>query len=162
MQAVTIVLYGATGYTGRLVGDELPGAASITCSAGAIPDKLAGLRAGRATPGRIARRRERPARPARGRRRGDQLRRARSRSPATPLVRAAIATGTHYVDSTGEQTFIRMVFDRHGEAAERAGVALLPALGFDYAPATASRAWRRRGSSRSTSWCWPTPWRASA
>ena len=50
------------------------------------------------------------------------------------LVRAAIATGTHYVDSTGEQTFIRMVFDRHDRAAQRAGVALLPALGFDYAP----------------------------
>ena len=37
MQPVTIVLYGATGYTGRLVTDELARAASITCSAAAIP-----------------------------------------------------------------------------------------------------------------------------
>jgi short subunit dehydrogenase-like uncharacterized protein len=50
------------------------------------------------------------------------------------LLRAAIDTGTHYVDSTGEQAFIRLVFDRHGAAAEKAGVALVPALGFDYAP----------------------------
>ena len=50
------------------------------------------------------------------------------------LVRAAIDTGTHYVDSTGEQPFIKLVFDSHGAAAERAGVALVPALGFDYSP----------------------------
>ena len=50
------------------------------------------------------------------------------------LVRAAVATRTHYVDSTGEQPFIRAIFERHGPDAERAGVALVPALGFDYAP----------------------------
>ncbi|HEX2416012.1 MAG TPA: saccharopine dehydrogenase NADP-binding domain-containing protein [Thermoleophilaceae bacterium] len=50
------------------------------------------------------------------------------------VARAAIDTGTHYIDSTGEQPFIAMMFDRHGAAAERAGVALLPALGFDYLP----------------------------
>lgn len=50
------------------------------------------------------------------------------------LARTAIDTRTHYVDSTGEQTFIAALFDRHGPAAERAGVALVPALGFDYLP----------------------------
>ena len=50
------------------------------------------------------------------------------------LVRAAIATRTHYVDSTGEQSFIRMVFDRHDRGAQRVGVALVSGLGFDYAP----------------------------
>jgi short subunit dehydrogenase-like uncharacterized protein len=50
------------------------------------------------------------------------------------VARAAIDTGTHYIDSTGEQPFIAMMFDRHGAAAERAAVALLPALGFDYLP----------------------------
>ena len=50
------------------------------------------------------------------------------------LVRAAVDSRTPYVDSAAEQTFIRMVFERHGAAAERAGVALVPALGFDYAP----------------------------
>ena len=132
MQAVTIVLYGATGYTGRLVGDELTRRGLDHVLSGRDPDKLAGLGGA-------------PARAASLDDEGalrDLLADAavviNCAGPFTlagdPLVRAAIATGTHYVDSTGEQTFIRMVFDRHGEAARRAGVALLPALGFDYAP----------------------------
>ncbi len=51
-----------------------------------------------------------------------------------PVVAAAVRTGTHYIDSTGEQSFMKMVFDRHGEEAERRGVALVPGMGFDYAP----------------------------
>ncbi len=51
-----------------------------------------------------------------------------------PVVRAAVAAGTHYLDTTGEQPFMRAVFDDHGPRAERAGVALLTAMGFDYAP----------------------------
>jgi short subunit dehydrogenase-like uncharacterized protein len=50
------------------------------------------------------------------------------------VVSAAIETGAHYVDPAGEQPFIREVFERHGRAAEKRGVALVPALGFDYAP----------------------------
>ena len=46
--------------------------------------------------------------------------------------RSTPATG--YLDSTGEQPFIRAVFDVHGPAAERAGVPLVPAMGFDYVP----------------------------
>ena len=51
-----------------------------------------------------------------------------------PVVRAAIDAGVHYVDSTGEQSFMRMVFDRYGPDAERRGLALVPACGFDYVP----------------------------
>jgi short subunit dehydrogenase-like uncharacterized protein len=50
-----------------------------------------------------------------------------------PVVRAAIETRTHYVDLAGDQPFIRQVFERHGADAESRGVALVPALGFDYA-----------------------------
>jgi hypothetical protein len=50
------------------------------------------------------------------------------------LVGVAIETGTHYVDPAGEQPFIRRLFERYGEAATQAGVALVPGLGFDYAP----------------------------
>lgn len=50
------------------------------------------------------------------------------------LVGSAVVTGTHYADSTGEQSYVTMVFDRHGDEAERRGVALVPAMGFDYAP----------------------------
>ena len=52
---------------------------------------------------------------------------------AEPVVRAAIGSRTHYVDATGEQPFIRRVFQGYGDAAGRAGTALVPAAGFDYA-----------------------------
>ncbi|HEX8959403.1 MAG TPA: saccharopine dehydrogenase NADP-binding domain-containing protein, partial [Solirubrobacterales bacterium] len=51
-----------------------------------------------------------------------------------PLVAAAAETGTHYVDTTGEQPFMKMVFDRYGERAARSGAVLVTGMGFDYAP----------------------------
>ena len=51
-----------------------------------------------------------------------------------PAVRAAIASGAHYLDCTGEPPFIRAVFERHGPAAAPAGCGLLTAMGYDYAP----------------------------
>ena len=135
MRPVTIVLYGATGYTGRLVTDELARRGLDHVLSGRDPAKLA----------RVAERHGSPTRAAPlddGRALRDLLEGAAAvincAGPFTlagdALVRAAIASGTHYVDSTGEQSFIQMVFECHGPAAERAGVALLPALGFDYAP----------------------------
>jgi short subunit dehydrogenase-like uncharacterized protein len=128
---VTIVLYGATGYTGRLVTDELARRGLDRVLSGRDPEKLARLEG---APTRAV-----PLDDDRALR--DLLDGASAvincAGPFTlagdALARAAIATRTHYVDSTGEQSFIRMIFDRHGRAAERAGVALVPALGFDYA-----------------------------
>jgi short subunit dehydrogenase-like uncharacterized protein len=51
-----------------------------------------------------------------------------------PAVRAAIAAGATYIDSTGEPEFIRRVLDEFGPAARRAGAALLTAMGYDYVP----------------------------
>ena len=68
-----------------------------------------------------------------------------------PVVAAAVQTGSHYVDSTGEQNFMKMVFDRYGEEAERRGVGLVPALGFDYAPGDCIAASPPAGASRSRS-----------
>ena len=50
------------------------------------------------------------------------------------LVAAAAETGTHYLDTTGEQTFIRMVFEKYGERAAETGAALVSGMGFDYLP----------------------------
>lgn len=50
-------------------------------------------------------------------------------------VDAALRAGVHYVDSTGEGTFIRDLIDTRGRAAEEAGIAMAPALGFDEVPA---------------------------
>src|SRR3954453_4755124 len=49
-----------------------------------------------------------------------------------PAVRAALDAGAHYVDSTGESTFIRRVFEEFGPSAGE--VALLTALGYDWVP----------------------------
>ena len=52
-----------------------------------------------------------------------------------PLIEAAAETGTHYLDTTGEQPFIRAAFDRWGDTAARSGsAALVSGMGFDYAP----------------------------
>lgn len=51
-----------------------------------------------------------------------------------PVVAAAADTGTHYLDTTGEQGFMRTVFDRYGARAAEKGAALVSGMGFDYAP----------------------------
>ena len=51
-----------------------------------------------------------------------------------PVVAAAAATGTHYLDTTGEQGFMRTVFDRYGARAAETGAALVSGMGFDYLP----------------------------
>jgi short subunit dehydrogenase-like uncharacterized protein len=132
-----IALYGATGYTGRLVADELVRRGLDFVLGGRSADRLE----------RVARRHGQ----------GAETRVATVDDPASlrrlvdgcdvlincagpfsragePVVQAAIDTGTYYLDSTGEQTFMRTVFDRYGPEAERKGVALVPAMGFDYMP----------------------------
>jgi len=51
-----------------------------------------------------------------------------------PAVQAAIATGAHYLDSTGEASFVREVFERFGPGAEAAGCGLVTAFGYDWVP----------------------------
>ena len=50
-------------------------------------------------------------------------------------VEAALRSGTHYVDSTGEGTFIAKLITERSEEARSAGIAMAPALGFDEVPA---------------------------
>ncbi len=50
------------------------------------------------------------------------------------IAAAAAETGTHYVDTTGEQPFIRRVLDVHGPRAAENGAAMVSGMGFDYAP----------------------------
>ncbi|MEU1791965.1 saccharopine dehydrogenase NADP-binding domain-containing protein [Streptomyces sparsogenes] len=50
------------------------------------------------------------------------------------VVRAAIAAGSHHVDISGEQPYIQHIFDTFGAEAERAGVAVLPGITDDGLP----------------------------
>ncbi len=51
-----------------------------------------------------------------------------------PVVRAAIAAGCHYVDTAGEQGYIRRILETVGPDAERAGVTVVPAMADDGGP----------------------------
>jgi short subunit dehydrogenase-like uncharacterized protein len=50
-----------------------------------------------------------------------------------PMLDACLARGVHYLDITGELTVFESVFARHAEI-ERAGVVALPGAGFDVVP----------------------------
>jgi short subunit dehydrogenase-like uncharacterized protein len=52
---------------------------------------------------------------------------------SAPMVAACLATGAHYLDITGEIPVFETVLAQ-SEAARRAGVALLPGVGFDVVP----------------------------
>lgn len=51
-----------------------------------------------------------------------------------PALEAATAAGAIYLDCSGEPPFIRRVFDHYGPRAERTGASLLTGFGYDYVP----------------------------
>jgi short subunit dehydrogenase-like uncharacterized protein len=131
-----IVVFGATGYTGRLVAERLAGAGERPVLAGrseeplrALAEQLGGLEWAKAD---VMRQNSVFALVSDG----DVL--LSTVGPfarwGEPAVRAAISAKAGYVDSTGEPQFIRRVFEQHGPAARSAEVALLPAMGFDFVP----------------------------
>jgi saccharopine dehydrogenase (NAD+, L-lysine-forming) len=128
------MLYGANGYTGQLVaklavtrGERPLLAARDAAAVGRLAAGLgldhravaltdaAGLRAALAGVGAVA----------------------HCAGPFTatsaPMVEACLATGTHYLDITGEVPVFEAVLGRH-EDAVAAGVVLLPGAGFDVVP----------------------------
>src|SRR5215213_5742124 len=132
-----IVLFGATGYTGRLVAERLAGASERPVLAGRSPEKLqtladslGGLETAHADVMRSNSVFELVEE-------GDVL--VSTVGPfakwGEPAVRSAITGGAAaYIDSTGEPAFIRRVFQNHGPVAKSAGVPLLTAMGYDFVP----------------------------
>ena len=136
-QTGPVAVYGATGYTGRLIASELAARGADFVLAGRNQAKLRELASKVAGASTVAVSLDDEA--------GMQellepcaavISCAGSPFVANgePVIAAAIAAGTHYLDTTGEQPFMRTVFDRHGPAAADAGVALVSAMGFDYVP----------------------------
>ncbi len=130
-----IVLFGATGYTGRLVARALVDAGVSPLLAGrdggrldALGARLGGLEtaiADAAGPESL--------RALLGA--GDVL--VSTVGPfalrGDAALRAAVGAGATYLDSSGEPSFIRRVFEDEGpRAADRS--ALVPAFGFDFVP----------------------------
>lgn len=132
-----IAVYGASGYTGRLVVAELARRGIETMLSGRNADKLHAVAGRLGLDARVCAA-SLDDRPALRRAIGDCAAVVNCAGPfarfGEPVVRAAIETGTHYVDTTGEQTFIRRIFEHHDDAARAAEVAVVPAMGFDYVP----------------------------
>ena len=136
-QSGPIAVYGATGYTGRLVVAELANAEADFVISGRDAGKLEALRRdldldAPAVPARI----DDPSSLS------DLLADCAAVIDCAgpfvkfgePVLAAAVETGTHYLDTTGEQPYMKTAYERYGPGAARAGVAVIPAMGFDYVP----------------------------
>lgn len=128
------LLYGANGYTGRLIAERAAGGGDPPVLAGRSAEKLAPLGAQLGLETRAVALDD-----------AEALRRALvdvdavlhaagpySRTSA-PMVDACLATGTSYLDITGELGVFEAILARDGEA-KAAGVALVPGVGFDVVP----------------------------
>jgi short subunit dehydrogenase-like uncharacterized protein len=141
-----IVLFGSTGFAGRLAADYLAGHVPAGCRwalAGRSHDRLAAVRAGLAAahpdltdlPLVVAAADDASALGAIA---------EQSRVIATtigpyqrfgePLAAACAAAGTDYLDITGEPEFVDTVYVRHDETARRTGARLVHCCGFDSMP----------------------------
>ncbi len=137
-----VVLFGATGFTGKLVAEYLARAAPALrwAIAGRNREKLESVRAGlgagaAAVPVLIADSADRPSL--------DRIaREARvvcsTVGPFTlhgrELVAACVDAGTDYCDSTGEPQFVRAMIDLHHARARETGARIVPCCGFDSIP----------------------------
>lgn len=131
------MLFGATGYTGRLVAGALVGRGARPVLAGRSAEKLDAL--DRELGGGLETATADVSRPASVRalvERGDVL--VSTVGPferwGSAAVEAAIAAGAHYVDSTGEPPFVRRVFEHWSGRAQAAACGLLTSFGYDWVP----------------------------
>jgi hypothetical protein len=136
-----IIIFGATGFTGRQVAERLAVQGASPVLAGRSEGPLRDLAERLGTEWRVADALRRNSVFALMEK-GDVL--VSTVGPFSkwgePAVRAAIAARGTYIDSTGEAAFIRRVFTEFGPPAERAGAALLPALGYDFVPGSLAAA----------------------
>jgi short subunit dehydrogenase-like uncharacterized protein len=133
----TVAVYGASGYTGKLVAREAARRGLDLVLAGRNAEKLRRVadEAGIDAPVRAAAVDDR-----------DALRHALGDCAVVincagpfsrygeAVVRAAVETGTHYLDTTGEQSYMKRIVDHYDDAAGAAEVAVVTAAGFDYVP----------------------------
>jgi short subunit dehydrogenase-like uncharacterized protein len=131
-----IVLFGATGYTGRRTAEEMVerGLRPVLAGRSAgrlapLAERLGGLETATADVTDTASVRDLVGE-------GDVL--VSTVGPFVELgetaVTAAVDAGATYLDSTGEPPFIRRVFEEFGPLAEQTGASLLTAFGNDYVP----------------------------
>ncbi len=131
-----VVLYGATGYTGRLVAKDLARQGARFGIAGRSRDRLEGLREDldAQPPVFEANIEDHPALV-------DLAERAPVLASAAgpfkdlgpPVFEAALEAGSHFVDTTGEQGYLRWASQQHERARDHE-VTAVNATGFDVVP----------------------------
>ncbi len=128
------MLYGAYGYTGRLLAEEAVRRGHRPLLAGRSEDKLAPL-AERHGLDWVAVKLDddRPLREALGRVALVLHAAGPFVHTSPPMVRACLETGTHYLDITGEIPVFQHTFARDQLALTR-GIALISGVGFDVVP----------------------------
>lgn len=131
-----IVLFGATGYTGELTARALVRRGQLPVLAGRCADRLKHLAAELGDLEIAVADVEQPKTIAALVERDDVL--ISTVGPFSrwgrPALAAAVGTGAHYLDSTGEPQFIQDVFENWSPRARASGSALLTAMGYDYVP----------------------------
>ncbi len=142
-----ILLFGATGYTGKLTAAALAARGADFVVAGRNPDKLARLAD------------ETGAAGTRVVEAGDVEGLTNALHDVKVLVtcvgpflelgdtavESALRAGVHYVDSAGEGPFVEKLIRERDEDALRAGIAMAPAMGFDEVPGDVATALAAEG-----------------
>ena len=128
---MTILVYGAYGYTGELIAEEASSRNLDLVVAGRNGTKTRGLATMLGADARIFDAED----AAENLDDIDILLNCAGPFVQTyePLVEACLDTGTHYLDITGEFEVFEALAERDREA-EQAGVCLLPGIGFDVVP----------------------------
>jgi short subunit dehydrogenase-like uncharacterized protein len=129
-----IVVFGATGYTGRLTVEALVRRGQrpvLAARTAAKLDELAGELGGDLDVAVADVSRPESVRAVVGA--GDVL--VSTVGPfvkwGDPALEAALRKGAHYVDSNGEPHFTRRVFEQYGPRATQAGIGMLTAFGWE-------------------------------
>ncbi|MQY30894.1 saccharopine dehydrogenase family protein [Nocardia aurantia] len=127
-----IAVYGASGFTGRLVAAELIRRELTPVLMGRNEVRLRAIADAEV---RVA---DLDDIPALARAFGDCAAVVNCAGPFTlwgePVIRAALAAGCHYVDTTGELHYLHEVLGTVGPAAEAAGVTVVPGMADDGGP----------------------------
>lgn len=144
MASSTFLLYGANGYTGRLITD-LAAAYNLKPILAGRNEKAIRLLADKySMPYRVFDLKD-----------SHVLKENLQQAPlvlnaagpykhtALPLIEACIATKTHYTDITGEIEVFEMLHQYHNKAME-AGIVILPGTGFDVVPTDCMALWLKQ------------------
>lgn len=129
-----LLIYGATGYTGTMVARQAKAAGLDFVIAGRDPEKLATLAQELGVPCRVFALDDTEVLSHALIGFGVVLNCAGPFArTAEPLLRACIESGVHYLDITAEINVYRLA-ERLGEDALKAGVMLMPGVGWDVVP----------------------------